>query len=201
MSVLFYLAAVVVVAATAMAITRLHAVHALLYLIVSLLAVALVFFSLGAPFVAALEVIIYAGAIMVLFVFVVMMLNLGPAAIAQERGWLPRRAWLGPTLLGAALGAVWCRLLLQVPRDRLAGMVIVPPQAVGLTLFGPYLIGVEVAAMLLLAGLLGAYHLGRRRRPAERPAEKPDDDDSDGARAAARQPPVRAGADRPVGAP
>ena len=51
--------------------------HALLYLIVSLLAVAVVFYTLGAPFIAALEVIIYAGAIMVLFVFVVMMLNLG----------------------------------------------------------------------------------------------------------------------------
>ena len=53
--------------------------HALLYLIVSLLAVAVVFYTMGAPFVAALEVIIYAGAIMVLFVFVVMMLNLGEA--------------------------------------------------------------------------------------------------------------------------
>ena len=74
--------------------------HALLYLIVSLLAVALVFFTLGAPFVAALEVIIYAGAIMVLFVFVVMMLNLGARAVAREErlaarpppGW-DRRCW------------------------------------------------------------------------------------------------------------
>ena len=59
--------------------------HALLYLIVSLLAVAVVFFTLGAPFVAALEVIIYAGAIMVLFVFVVMMLNLGQDAERTKR--------------------------------------------------------------------------------------------------------------------
>ena len=62
----------------------LNAVHALLYLIVSLLAVAVVFYVLGAPFVAALEVIIYAGAIMVLFVFVVMMLNLGEHAVSME---------------------------------------------------------------------------------------------------------------------
>ena len=61
-------------------ITRLNAVHALLYLVVSLLAVAMVFFILGAPFVAALEVIIYAGAIMVLFIFVMMMLNIGDRA-------------------------------------------------------------------------------------------------------------------------
>jgi len=71
----FYIAAAVAVISTVMAITRLVAVHALLYLIVSLLAVAVVFYTMGAPLVAALEVIIYAGAIVVLFVFVVMMLN------------------------------------------------------------------------------------------------------------------------------
>ena len=69
-----------------------NAVHALLYLIVSLLAVAVVFLALGAPFVAALEVIIYAGAIMVLFVFVMMMLNLGPRTVEQERALAARRA-------------------------------------------------------------------------------------------------------------
>ena len=77
MDAVFYLAAVIAILATVMVITRLNAVHALLYLIVSLLSVAVVFYTLGAPFIAALEVIIYAGAIMVLFVFVVMMLNLG----------------------------------------------------------------------------------------------------------------------------
>ena len=54
-----------------------QSVHALLYLIISLLAVAMMFFCLGAPFAGVLEIIVYAGAIMVLFVFVVMMLNLG----------------------------------------------------------------------------------------------------------------------------
>jgi NADH-quinone oxidoreductase subunit J len=73
--ILFYLASIVAVIATLLAITRRHAVHALLYLVVSLLAVAVVFYVLGAVFVAALEVMVYAGAIMVLFVFVVMMLN------------------------------------------------------------------------------------------------------------------------------
>ena len=76
-------------------ITRLNAVHALLYLIVSLLAVAMIFYMLGAPFVAALEVIIYAGAIMVLFVFVVMMLNLGAGRRAGA-AWLNPRIWIGP---------------------------------------------------------------------------------------------------------
>ena len=97
MTVLFYISAVIAVMSTAMAITKLNAVHALLYLIVSLLAVAVIFFCLGAPFVAALEIIIYAGAIMVLFVFVIMMLNLGPHATPQEKHWLDPAIWIGPT--------------------------------------------------------------------------------------------------------
>ena len=80
------------------------AVHALLYLHVSLLAVAVIFFILGAPFVAALEVIIYAGAIMVLFIFVVMMLNLGPAARRRRRPGCGRDGWCPPSWRGAAGG-------------------------------------------------------------------------------------------------
>src|SRR5262245_45692150 len=67
--IIFYLSAAIVGVSTVIAITALNAVHALLYLIVSLLATALVFFTLGAPFAAGLEVIIYAGAVIVLFVF------------------------------------------------------------------------------------------------------------------------------------
>ncbi len=98
MNIVFYISAVVAVLSTLAVITRLNAVHALLYLIVSLLAVAVIFFTLGAPFVAALEVIIYAGAIMVLFVFVMMLLNLGPQTAAQERQWLTGKMWIGPAI-------------------------------------------------------------------------------------------------------
>ena len=161
MEIVFYTAAAVAIFSTGMVITRLNAVHALLYMITSLLAVALVFVTLGAPFVAVLEVIIYAGAIMVLFVFVVMMLNLGEAAVDQERRWLEPALWRGP----AALAAV---LLVQLLYIFLAGgaeggaATVVAPKEVSLALFGPYLLGVELASFLLLAGLVGAYHLGRR---------------------------------------
>src|SRR6476661_7847919 len=101
MIVVFYVSAIVAVVATLFAITRRHAVHALLYLIVSLLAIAVIFYILGAPFIAALELIIYAGAIMVLFVFVVMMLNLGDVTKDKEREWLTPRAWIGPIIIGA----------------------------------------------------------------------------------------------------
>src|SRR5579864_296549 len=103
MDAMFYIAAVVAILATVMVITRLNAVHALLYLIVSLLAVAVIFFTLGAPFIAALEVIIYAGAIMVVFVFVAMLLNLGDQAAAQERQWFSPGIWIAPGILTAVL--------------------------------------------------------------------------------------------------
>jgi NADH-quinone oxidoreductase subunit J len=102
-SLLIYVAASVAIISSAMVITQLNAVHALLYLILSLLAVGIIFYLLGAHFAAVLEVIIYAGAIMVLFVFVVMMLNLGNATIALEQSWIKPRMWLGPSLLAVIL--------------------------------------------------------------------------------------------------
>jgi NADH-quinone oxidoreductase subunit J len=161
MNTVFYMSSAVAIISTLMVITRLNIVHALLYFIVSLLSVALVFFVLGAHFVAALEVIIYAGAIMVLFVFVVMMLNLGPQAVKQEREWLSPRMWLGPGILAMILVMELIYLLVSYP-SRLTGMTVVAPKQVGLALFGPYLLGVELASILLLAGLIGAYHLGSR---------------------------------------
>jgi len=160
MEVLFYLASVVALLATGLALTRANAAHALIYLIVSLLAVAVLFFLMGAPFAAALEIVIYAGAIMVLFVFVIMMLNLGEAGNAQEREWLRGRHWIVPGIL-AALLLLELILALQHTPATTSG-VAVTPKAVGLSLFGPYVLAVEIASMLLLAGLVGAYHLGRR---------------------------------------
>lgn len=162
MQILFYLSAVVAIVATLLMVTRLNAVHALLYLIVSLLAVAVVFYTLGAPLVAALEVIIYAGAIMVLFVFVVMMLNLGERATAMERQWLTPGMWIGPAILGAILVV---ELGFLVSSGSAPGSAeVIEPKQVGITLFGPYLIGVELASMLLLVGLVGAFHIGQQRR-------------------------------------
>ncbi len=158
----FYLAAAVAVVATLMVITRLNAVHALLYLIVSLLAVALIFYILGAPFAAALEVIIYAGAIVVLFVFVVMMLNLGEAAIEQERRWLSPGLWVGPAVLSLILLIELLYILVAGEDGRKLSAGVVDSKEVGSVLYGPYLLAVELASMLLLAGLVGAYHLGRR---------------------------------------
>ena len=156
----FYTAAAVALLATVRVITGTNPVHALLNLIVSLLAVAMIFFSLGAPFAAMLEIIVYAGAIMVLFVFVVMMLNLGEAVIAQERKWLSPGVWIGPGLLSLVLMVELCYVL-SGGGVHLAGGATVDAKQVGMALYGQYLLVVELASMLLLAALVAAYHLGR----------------------------------------
>ena len=156
----FYAAAVVAVLSTFLVVTGKNPVHALLYLVVSLFAVAMIFFTLGAPFAGALEIIVYAGAIMVLFVFVVMMLNLGEAVVQQEKLWLTPRAWIGPAVLSSVLLALLLSVLL--PSDlHVAGATTISPKQVGIVLYGPYLLAVELASMLLLGALVAAYHLGK----------------------------------------
>lgn len=157
----FYFSAGVAVVSTLRVVTGTNPVHALLYLVVSLLAVAMCFFSLGAPFAGALEIIVYAGAIMVLFVFVVMMLNLGPAIAQQERAWLTPRIWIGPSLLAGVLLLQLLWALFAEPSNAPLALTSVGPKEVGESLFGPYLLAVELASLLLLAALIAAYHLGR----------------------------------------
>jgi len=170
---LFYIASAVALFATVFALTRTNAAHALIYLIVSLLAVAVIFFLLGAPFAAALEVVIYAGAIMVLFVFVIMMLNLGDEGVERERARLNPTVWVLPSLLSAVL-LVEMLVVIAHQTDGQTGALIGPKQ-VGLTLFGEYVLAVEIASMLLLAGLVGAYHVGRRFRLNEPDAHEQTD--------------------------
>lgn len=165
MQVVFYISGAIAVTSTILMLTRLNAVHALLYLVVSLLAVAIVFDTLGAPLVAALEVIIYAGAIMVLFVFIVMLLNLGNKAIQIEKDLFTPRIWTGPAILAVILAAEFVFIIADGIRGAggAYGPATVDPKQVGAALYAPYLIGVELASMLLLAGLVGAYHLGRNQ--------------------------------------
>lgn len=164
MNLIFYISGVIAVLATLMVITRANAVHALLYLVVSLLSVAMVFVSLGAAFAAALEVIVYAGAIMVLFVFAVMMLDLGTRGYEGERRLISPRFWAGPAALAAVLLG---ELIYVVTRTAAAGGAVrVGPGDVGRALFGRYVLGVELASMLLLAGLMAAVHIGRKTRGA-----------------------------------
>ena len=160
MTLLFYLAGAIAIIATFSVIVQTNIVHALLYLIVSLLAVAVIFYVLGAPFAAALEAIVYAGAILVLFLFVIMMLNLGQHTRDQERGWLTGRMFLAPGIMTALLLGQLLTVLSQVDQDMAVSRVGV--LEVSALLFGPYVLAVELASILLLAGLVSAYHLAKR---------------------------------------
>ena len=157
----FFLAASVAVAATLAVIIGKNPVHSLLNLIISLLAVAMIFFILGAPFAAMLEIIVYAGAIMVLFVFVVMMLNLGEHTVQQEKQWLKPHVWAGPGILALLLFAEMVYVL-GSGEIQATLHTTVDAKKVGIALYGPYLLAVELASMLLLAALVAAFHLGRQ---------------------------------------
>ncbi|WP_299759125.1 NADH-quinone oxidoreductase subunit J [uncultured Pontibacter sp.] len=164
MELTFYIAAAVAILSTIMVITRYNMIHALLYLVVSFMAVAVVFFTLGAPFMAALEIIIYAGAIVVLIIFVIMMLNMTKEDVQREKEWLKPSVWVGPALLSAVLLAELAYILLGANPLQTEALVAVDAKLVGLALFGPYLLGVQLCGILLMAGIVGAYHLGRQKK-------------------------------------
>ncbi|MCW3110108.1 MAG: NADH:ubiquinone oxidoreductase subunit [Segetibacter sp.] len=163
MAVLFYISSVIAILATIMVITRYHPIHALLYLVVSFMAVAMIFLSLGAPFMAALEIIVYSGAIIVLFIFVVMMLNLGKETAIQEKQWLQPKVWVGPAVLVLVLLA---QLVILISKGEAASMNVQPVavKSVSLSLYREYILAMELTGFLLMAGIVGAAHIGKHKK-------------------------------------
>lgn len=143
--------------AALLAVTRVTIVHALMYLVAMLLALAAMFFALGASFAGALQILVYAGAIVAVFVFIVMTTDASPAAVALERQRL-RGAWRGPLVLA---GLMLLPLLAGLDGSAGGAMSPLPARAVGALLFGPWALAVELASFLLLAALLGARILSR----------------------------------------
>jgi NADH-quinone oxidoreductase subunit J len=155
----FYILGLTSVVTTLMAITRREMIHAVVYLVLSFFSLALIFFMLGAPFIAAIEVLIYAGAIMVLFLFIVMMLEMGgPSTFTTS--W---KAW-GPAALFAAVILICASLLFasSAAPEQAIGAAFISPRAFGQALFSKYMLAVEAASLLLLFALVGALYLGRR---------------------------------------
>ncbi|MGP4969903.1 NADH-quinone oxidoreductase subunit J [Psychrobacter aquimaris] len=158
----FYSLAAVAIFASLRVVTQANPVHAILSMIVSLLAIAGIFFVLGAPFAGALEIVVYAGAIMVLFVFVIMMLNLGMSNDEREERWLDAGTWAIPTGLTIIIAVVLYAMIgLNHDEAVMIGGTTISAKAVGTVLFTKYIMLVEVAALLLLAALVAAYHLGK----------------------------------------
>jgi NADH-quinone oxidoreductase subunit J len=99
-----------------------------------------------------------------------MMLNLGQTTINREQSWLSPSMWILPSLLAAIL---LIELLVMFSHGTSISEVhLVDAKQVGILLFGPYLLTVELASILLLAGLVGAYHLGRPIQPEIKTEDK-----------------------------
>lgn len=161
-TIIFYILGFTALAATLMCITRRNPVHAIIYLVNGLFALALLFYLLGAPLVAAWEVIIYAGAIMVLFLFIIMMLELTPDQELKGPGWL---RW-GPVVLLSTVLLV-CTILLMVADPGDAQGVpryYASPRTFGYALFKQYALAVEIVSFQLLFAAVGAYYIGRPER-------------------------------------
>lgn len=158
-AILFYILAAVMILATLLAITERHPVHAIVYLVTSFFALAAIFYLLAAPLVAMFEVIIYAGAVMVLFMFVIMMLDLGHPDEAKRPSLL---IWVLPLLLTAViLSSVVSAAALRSLQGG-AGVEI-GIREFAAALFGRYGVAVEIISMQLLFAVVGALYLGRKR--------------------------------------
>jgi NADH-quinone oxidoreductase subunit J len=164
-AVMFYVLGAVIVSATALAITRRNLMHAIVYLVLSFFGSALLLYLLGAPFLAVLELVIYAGAIMVLFLFIVMMLEIkGEEKPLGAYLW----QWLPALLLsGTSLFIMFLLIWLEPGGQGLLPLSTVAPLAFGRFLYQKYWLGVEIASFLLFVALAGALYLGRSNGKTE----------------------------------
>jgi NADH-quinone oxidoreductase subunit J len=110
-----------------------------------------------------LEIIVYAGAIIVLFIFVVMMLNLGTETAQQEREWLKPKVWVMPAALVLLL-LIEMIVLLFSNGEQVMKIAVVEPRKLALSLYGEYIIAVELTGFLLMAGIVGAAHIGKHKK-------------------------------------
>jgi len=156
----FYMLAVFVIAATLLAVTERHAVHAIVYLATSFFGLAVIFYLLAAPLAAVFEVIIYAGAIMVLFLFVIMMLDLGHPENMRMPGPLD---WWPALVIGLAILASFAVLASASPARNAAVPGGTGIRELAVAMYRNYGIAVEIVSLQLLFALVGALYLGRRK--------------------------------------
>ena len=158
---IFYILAAVALVGTILAITEKHPVHAILFLVTSLFSMATIFFLLMAPLVAAFEVILYAGAIMVLFLFVIMMLDLGHPEKGMSPGW---REWLPAGLLSTVSIAALVTVTVSRHASITSYPAAIPIREVARRLFQEHGLAVELVSLQLLFALVGALYLGRQSK-------------------------------------
>jgi NADH-quinone oxidoreductase subunit J len=159
-SIIFYILAAIILITTGIAITRRNLVHAVVYLVFSFFGSAMMFYLFGAPLLAVLEVIIYAGAIMILFLFIIMMVNV---EASQER-MFPIQQWLPIAMIGILYLIIGAVIVTSAPgTDVTLEIALAEPKAFGEYLFQRHWLSIEIVSLLLLVALVGALHLGRRK--------------------------------------
>jgi NADH-quinone oxidoreductase subunit J len=163
-AILFGLFATIAVVCGIVMVTQRHPISSALSLVGVMGSLAILYLLLGAPFIAAAQLIVYAGAIMVLFLFVIMLLNAGEEA-KPVRGSLLAKL-LGIPLLAALLGIVVFLIHLAIPPDstmvKFGGTTPGSAEDVGRALFTTYLLPFEVTSVLVLIAILGAVVLARK---------------------------------------
>lgn len=165
-AVLFYVLAVIVTVSALCVVFLRRPVHNVVFMILAMVSLAGLFLMLRAEFVAMVQLVVYAGAVMVLFLFVIMLLNLGPTifqADAKSARW-----WIGAVLALGVLTMIGPVLTAVIPRAPQIGAPATVPEMsnteiLARELFTTYLLPFEIVSILLLAAIVGAVILARKR--------------------------------------
>ncbi len=171
---LFYLFAAVAVGASLVVVGQKNPMYSVLSLIVSFAALAALYVTLDAPFAAVIQIIIYAGAIMVLFLFVVMLLNAGredDKTRGVGEGKVSGPGWAGVGLAAVLAGElVWAVAATSgraahagIVRDERATSSLSSVRAIGIAIFTDYSFAFEVTSILILVAMVGAVVLAKRK--------------------------------------
>lgn len=163
-AVFFYVFTALMLAAALSVVFNRQPVYSVLSLLVVMFCLASLFVMLGAYFVAALQVLLYAGAVLVLFLFVIMLLNLSPEATARQRLLSLRGLGL---LVAGLLFVNLARLFLASPSRTALQSVAAPDssvESIGRLLFTTYALPFELTSFLILAALIGAVTLASQKR-------------------------------------
>ncbi|HEX9137416.1 MAG TPA: NADH-quinone oxidoreductase subunit J [Nitrospirota bacterium] len=169
--ILFYCLSAIIILSALMVITRRNPVHSAMFLITTLFAVAGIYLQLHAEFLAAVQVIVYVGGIMVLFLFVIMLVNL--EVVSTERRF--NKQWIIALIAGAALlvefGYVIVRgkaSLLPPAAGPAQNLTVKNSEQIGLMLYQNYMLPFEIASLLLLVAIIGAVVLAKRRLTSDK---------------------------------
>ncbi len=162
----FLIAAVIAFLSALMTVMSHNVVHALMYLVVMMLAIALIFFLLGASFASALQVIVYAGAIMVLFIFVTMMLHQGDKSLSNEHKLFQ---YSGSVISSVFSSILFIELVLLLNLSTKShsfsdsSQSFVSVKQLAEQIYGSYHLLVILAAMMLLSALISAIHIANKQ--------------------------------------